>query len=94
MASHYKQIDGKKYSASLLAAADEMMAGKGDGRISVQDAKDLFELISGDGKYSDLEKDTIEYIRSEESSYKFTDAADEYFRGAIRSWAAERGHDK
>ena len=92
MSSHYKQIDGKKYSAAILAAADEMMAGKGDGRISVADAESLFNMIANDGKYTDLEKDTIEYIRDENSSYKFTDAADEYFRKEIRSWAAKRGH--
>jgi len=92
MSSHYKQIDGKKYSAAILSAADEMMAGKGDGRISVSDAEALFKMLANDGKYTDLEKDTIEYIRDEKSSYKFTDAADEYFRKEIRSWAAKRGH--
>ena len=49
-------------------------------------------MLANDGKYTDLEKDTIEYIRDEKSSYKFTDAADEYFRKEIRSWAAKRGH--
>jgi len=94
MASHYKQIDGKKYSAALLEAADNMMAGKGDGRISVSDAEALLNMISNDGKYTDLEKETIAYLREDESPYKFTEAADAFFRGAIRSWAAQRGHNK
>jgi len=91
MASHYKQIDGKKYSAELLNLADEMQAGQGDGRISVDDAEKLFSKLSTDAKYTELEKDTLSYIRSS-GEYKFTDAADGYLRGAIRSWAAERGH--
>jgi hypothetical protein len=91
MASHYKQIDGKKYSAELLNLADEMQAGKGDGRISIDDAEKLFSKLGNDAKYTDLEKDTLSYIRNS-GEYKFTDAADGYLRGAIRSWAAERGH--
>ena len=89
--SHYKQIDGKKYSKALLAAADEMVAGKGDGRISTGDAEQLFEMLTKDHKYTDLEKDTLSYIRQ---NYKFTAEGDAFLRGAIRSWAAVRGHKK
>ena len=92
MSSHYKQIDGVKYSREILDMADELMGGKGDGRISVADAEKLFAQLEKDGKYTDLEKRTIAYLRDENSSYKFTDAADEAFRTKIRSWAATRGH--
>ena len=40
MSSHYKQIDGKKYSA--LKFADGLVAGN-DGRISAEDATKLFD---------------------------------------------------
>ena len=89
MASHYRQIDGNKYSAALLDAADEMVAGKGDGRISTDDAEALLDMLKNDHKYTDLEKDTLSYIRQ---NYNWTDAGDAYLRGAIRSWAAIRGH--
>ncbi len=89
MASHYKQIDGKKYSAALLEAADKMVAGQGDGRISKEDAETLFSMLGNDHKYTDLEKETMSYIRD---NYKFTETGDEYIRKEIRSWAATRGH--
>ncbi len=94
MSSHYKQIDGKKYSAALLAKADELVAGKGDGRISADDAAELFDMLAKDGKYSDLEKATIAYIRENEEKYKWTEAGDKALRFAVRVWAAERGADK
>jgi len=91
MSSHYKQIDGKKYSAALLAKADELVAGKGDGRISAEDAAELFEMLANDHKYTDLEKDSIEYIRG---NYNWTEAGDKALRFAVRVWAAERGANK
>ncbi len=91
MSSHYKQIDGKKYSAALLAKADELTEGKGDGRISADDAAQLFDMLANDGKYSDLEKTTISYIRQ---NYNWTDAGDKVLRFAVRVWAAERGAKK
>jgi elongation factor Ts len=89
MASHYKQIDGKKYAASLLEAADKMTAGQGDGRISKEDAERLFLMLGKDHKYTDLEKETMAFIRD---NYKFTEAGNEFIRKEIRSWAATRGH--
>ena len=72
-----------------MNAADEMVAGKGDGRISLEDAEKLFSMLGKDGKYSDLEKKSLAYIRD---NYKFTEAGDEFLRKEIRSWAAIRGH--
>jgi len=37
-------------------------------------------------RYTDTEKDTVRYIRA---NFTFTDAADAYLRGAIRSWALQ-----
>ncbi len=85
--SFYKQIDGQKYSRRLLDLADGMVAGKGDGRISIDDANTLFKALENDGKYSTLEKETIKYIQD---NYKWTDAADKFLREAVRSWAAAR----
>ena len=89
MSSHYKQIKGIKYSAPLLSAADEMVAGQGDGRISLEDAEKLFAILGKDGKYSDLEKRSLSYVRE---NYTFTEAGDTFLRSQIRSWAAKRGH--
>ena len=89
--SFYKQIDGVQYSRRLLDWADQAVAGRGDGRISVSDAEELFDLLASDSRYSDLEKRTIKYIRE---TYNWTDAGDAYLRGAVRSWAAARARAK
>ena len=89
--SFYKQIDGVQYSRSLLNWADEAVAGRGDGRISVSDAEELFDKLASDNRYSDLEKRTIKYIRE---NYNWTDSGNAFLRGAVRSWAATRGANK
>jgi ribosomal protein L29 len=89
MSSHYKQINGVNYSASLLAKAEELVAGQGDGRISIEDAEQLLLLLGSDGKYTSLEKRSLSYIRD---NFKFTEQGDLFLRRQIRSWAAIRGH--
>lgn len=85
--SYYKVIDGKKYDKQMLDIADASVAGAGDGRISVEDAKKLIEAVKDGNEYTDIEKDTMKYIRD---NYKFTDAADDWFRTEIRKWAATK----
>ena len=74
-----------------MTKADELVAGKDDGRISAEDSAELFEMLAHDHKYTDLEKDSIEYIRG---NYKWTEADDKALRFAVRVWAAERGANK
>lgn len=85
--SYYKVIDGKKYDAELIEAADKAVAGKGDGRISIADAKVLYEKVADGDSYTDIEKDTMAYIRQ---NYKWTEEADAWFRTEIRKWAATK----
>jgi len=85
--SYYKEIDGKKYDAGLLEAAEKAIEGRGDGRIGLEDAKSLLEKVKDGGSYTDVEKDTVAYIREK---MKWTDDADEWFRTEIRKWAAEK----
>ena len=86
--SFYKQIDGVSYSRRLLDWADSAVQGQGDGRISVSEAEELLDMLTNDHRYSDLEKKTVKYIREQ---YTWTESADMFLRGAIRSWAAIRG---
>ena len=85
--SFYRTIDGQRYDRALLEAAEESVAGVGDGRVSVSDAERLFEKIIDGSQYTAIEKATVRYIRE---NFTFTDAADAYLRGAIRSWAARK----
>ncbi len=85
--AYYKTIDGKKYDGALIELAEKLTAGSGDGRISNADAQKLYEEVRDGNSYTDIEKDTMEYIRK---NFKWTDSADEWFRSEIRKWAATK----
>lgn len=82
---YYKTIKGKKFDKELLDMAEEFVSGKGDGRISLAEAKKLIEAVKDGNEYTDIEKRTMEYIRN---NYTFTESADKWFRTEIRKWAA------
>ncbi len=85
--AYYKTIDGVKYDAGLLEEADKAVAGKGDGRISLDDAKKLLVAVKDGNEYTDIEKATMKYVRD---NYKWTAEADDWFRSQIAKWAAEK----
>ena len=48
--SYYQQIDGIKYDRSALNAAKLAVQGRGDGRVSLDDAEKLVaEMVDGPG---------------------------------------------
>jgi len=61
--SYYTTINGKKLDKHLVELAEKVVAGQGDGRISNDDAKKLLEAVKDGGIYTEIEKDTMEYIR-------------------------------
>ncbi|MEM9073174.1 MAG: hypothetical protein AAGE52_32010 [Myxococcota bacterium] len=85
---YYKEIDGKKYDGELIEAAEKAVAGRGDGRISMEDAEMLLAKVKDGNAYTDVEKDTVAFIRK---TMKWTENADAWFRDEIRKWAAEKG---
>jgi ribosomal protein L29 len=85
MASHYKQIKGIKYSRPLLDKADELIAGQDDGRISLSGTEELINMLGNDGKYTDLEQRSVEYMKE---NYNFTENADSHLRTIIASWSS------
>ncbi len=84
---YYKTIDGVKYDGELLELAEQLTSGAGDGRLSKDDAAKLLEAVVDGNSYTDTEKETMSYIRD---NYKWTEAADEWFRTEIRKWAATK----
>lgn len=84
---YYKTIDGKKYDGELLELAKKLTAGANDGRISKDDAAQLLDGVKDGDSYTDIEKATVAYIRE---NFKWTDAADEWFRTEIRKWASSK----
>jgi hypothetical protein len=83
--SYYKTINGVQYDREMLTIADAVTQGQGDGRISVEDARRLIAAVTDGGRYTDVEKTTMAYIRE---NYKFTEDADAWFREQIRIFAA------
>ncbi|MBV6640383.1 MAG: hypothetical protein KI791_06685 [Cyclobacteriaceae bacterium] len=86
--SYYKYIDGRRYKGITIKMADAAVSGKGDGRISMEDAEKIFDTISDGKAYTQVEKDTLRRLRTH---YNWTEQADELFRKKVRSWAA-KGH--
>jgi len=84
---YYKTIDGTKYDGELLELAEKLTSGAGDGRLSKADAAEILDAVKDGNSYTDIEKGTVKYIRE---NFKWTDAADEWFRSEIRKWAATK----
>lgn len=85
--AYYKTIDGKNYDGELIELAEKLTSGAGDGRLSKADAEQLYNAVKDGNSYTDIEKETVAYIRE---NYSWTDAADEWFRTEIRTWAASK----
>jgi len=83
--NYYKQIQGVKYDKGMLEVVDTATTNKN--KINVEDCKKLLkEVIDGD-MYTDVEKQTMKYIREH---YKFEPTADQWIRRAISSWASRK----
>ncbi|MCH9045576.1 MAG: hypothetical protein IIA40_05670 [SAR324 cluster bacterium] len=84
---YYIVMDGVKCDRKMIELAEGAVAGAGDGRISLDDAKYLLAAVKDANLYTDVEKATMRYVRD---NYRFTEAADRWFRTEIRRWAATR----
>jgi len=83
--SMYIQIKGKRYDRGMLKVASE--AEEAHGKIGMGHAQRLVEEVVDGGKYSDIEKETMKYIRRR---YEFTDEADEFVRLQIARFVAKK----
>jgi len=59
---YYEIINDVKYDKELLDKARELITGRGDGRISEEDAKVLVEETKDGNKVTEIEKQTLQYI--------------------------------
>lgn len=60
--TYYKIINGRRYDRPLLETAASLIQGRGDGRISLDDAKELFQVTKADGLITTTEVRTLRYI--------------------------------
>lgn len=72
MSSYYKKINGKNYDKAMLDLAEKSVTGKGDGRISLADSKNIVKQIKDGGRITDIEKRTLNYILE---NYQLTETA-------------------
>jgi len=80
MSSYYKKINGKNYDRAMLDVADKGISGKGDGRISLNDAKAIFKKAKDGGSITDIELITLNHILEK---YKFTEPALKYIEDSL-----------
>ena len=89
--SYYKQIDGVKYDKGLLEKADSLTTGRGDGRISQDDAEKLWEDAQDGKGVTECESRTLQYILE---NYNCTDAGKEVLKAKMGGDAAAAEENK
>ena len=82
---YYRTIDGVKYDGELLKAAEDAVAK--DGSINMAEAEKLLAEVKDGNNYTDIEKETMAYIRD---NFDWDEEADKWFRAEIRKWAANK----
>ncbi len=87
--SSYRTVDNQRMDAEVLDLAEKAVKGAGDGRISLADAHALWDAVADEGVYTASERLTIQYIRAH---YKWTDAADAWFRQQEANWVVHEKH--
>lgn len=65
MASYYKIVNGRKYDRSLLEFAESLTQGRGDGRISEQDAAQLLRRARDGWRITLIEERTLAFLLEE-----------------------------
>jgi len=74
--AYYRIINGQRYEAALLEAAQAFTENSGDGRISVKDAKKLLSLAADGRGITLIEQKTLGYIQE---NFTWTSAAKDWF---------------
>lgn len=70
--SFYKIIDGQRYDRKVLDLAEELIQGRGDGRISRDDATQLLKSVQDGRGITETENRSLFYILEK---FNFTDSA-------------------
>ena len=83
----YREIDGKRLDGVLVSAAERLVSGRGDGRLSREDAESLMAHVRDAGLYTEVERDTVAYIRS---AFEWSEAAADWFDTQVGKFSATR----
>lgn len=73
--AYYEKINGLNCDRAIIDACKTAVAGQGDGRVSVEDAKAVFEKVADGNKETRVERWTLRYCLQE---FKWTEAAHDW----------------
>ena len=79
--TYYKTINGKRYDRTLMEKADELTRGRGDGRLSLDDAGTLLKATEDSGLITTTEVRTLRYILDH---FPLTEKAHEWLWSQLR----------
>jgi hypothetical protein len=80
--SYYRRIQGVRYAADLLDAAERFTQGRGESRISLEEIQALYQMALDGRKITDVERRTLRYIAQR---YPFTEKALAWFRDRMQA---------
>lgn len=78
--SFYKIIDGKRHDKRILIETENRTKGRGDGRISLEDAKELWPFIADAGEMKVEERRSVDFVLE---SYNWTENAKDWFEAKV-----------
>merc|ERR1711920_647012 len=76
-ASYYMTIDGMKCDRAIVDTCAKSVEGQGDGRVSVDDAKKVWEKAADGGKVTKAERWTVRHCLTH---FKFTEPAMDFIK--------------
>ena len=85
----FEVIEGKRYDRELIKVAKDLTNNNEE--ITIEGSKKLFTRIRDYDDYTQIEKQTVAYIRKK---YKFTAEANQWLRKEIRKWASTKTRGK
>ena len=85
----FEVIEGKRYDKELIKVAEDL--ANDNEEITIEGSKKLFTRIRDYDDYTQIEKQTVAYIRKK---YKFTAEANQWLRKEIRKWASTKTRGK
>ncbi len=84
---YYKVVEGKTFDADLFALAERAQMKDPDGRISRETARKMFEAVIDGGVYSQVERDTVDYVLN---TMSWDAAAKQWFLAELDAWEARK----
>ena len=78
--NYYRYINGQRYDSRLITQGVQLTKGSGDGRISNDDAKIIFQVAQDGPGITPTERNTILYLIM---NLKWTDKAKEWIMGEL-----------